>query len=157
MQGEIAFEDLQDPEAITNWPETLGRDGARTPMPWTSNGNDFGGFSESKPWLPMQDSHIAASVDTQSRDEHSVLSFSRKIIALRRSCPVLRYGDNQHLGDGELLVIDRTYDGQHRRLVVNFGSDALPYSGDFNSEITIGEAPVNGMMPGYSAFLSTLS
>ncbi|MGB6230776.1 MAG: alpha-amylase family glycosyl hydrolase, partial [Litorimonas sp.] len=45
-QGEIAFEDLKDPEAITNWPETLGRDGARTPMPWDGRSNDHAGFSE---------------------------------------------------------------------------------------------------------------
>ena len=36
-QAEIAFEQLRDPEAIANWPMTLGRDGARTPMPWTSS------------------------------------------------------------------------------------------------------------------------
>lgn len=36
-QAEIAFEDLKDPEAIANWPATLGRDGARTPMPWQSS------------------------------------------------------------------------------------------------------------------------
>ena len=35
-QGHVAFADLQDPEAITNWPHTLGRDGARTPMPWAA-------------------------------------------------------------------------------------------------------------------------
>ena len=34
-QADVPFERLQDPEAIANWPQTLGRDGARTPMPWT--------------------------------------------------------------------------------------------------------------------------
>ena len=33
-QVEVPFERLQDPEAIANWPQTLSRDGARTPMPW---------------------------------------------------------------------------------------------------------------------------
>src|SRR3546814_1174734 len=41
-QGEVAFEDLQDPEAIANWPHTLGRDGARTPLPWTSTARNAG-------------------------------------------------------------------------------------------------------------------
>ncbi|MEO8410970.1 MAG: alpha-amylase family glycosyl hydrolase [Propionivibrio sp.] len=31
----IAFEDLQDPFGITMWPEYTGRDGCRTPMPWS--------------------------------------------------------------------------------------------------------------------------
>src|SRR3546814_7208559 len=30
----VPFDRLQDPDAILNWPVTLGRDGARTPMPW---------------------------------------------------------------------------------------------------------------------------
>ena len=30
-QAHVPFEHLQDPEAIANWPQTLGRDGARTP------------------------------------------------------------------------------------------------------------------------------
>ena len=33
-QVDIPFEMLHDPEAIANWPLTLSRDGARTPMPW---------------------------------------------------------------------------------------------------------------------------
>ena len=32
-QVEIPFEEVQDPEALRNWPLTLSRDGARTPMP----------------------------------------------------------------------------------------------------------------------------
>ena len=31
-QADVPFERLVDPEAIKNWPKTLGRDGARTPM-----------------------------------------------------------------------------------------------------------------------------
>ena len=37
------YEKLQDPEAFTNWPHTLGRDGARTPMPWKHNGSNLRG------------------------------------------------------------------------------------------------------------------
>lgn len=33
-QVDIPFDALLDPEAIANWPMTLSRDGARTPMPW---------------------------------------------------------------------------------------------------------------------------
>ena len=36
-QVEVPFDRLQDPEAIANWPLTLSRDGARTPMPWDAN------------------------------------------------------------------------------------------------------------------------
>ena len=36
-QAHVPFEQLKDPEAIANWPLTLGRDGARTPIPWRSS------------------------------------------------------------------------------------------------------------------------
>ena len=41
-QVDIAFEDLLDPEAIANWPMTLSRDGARTPLPWIGSAPDQG-------------------------------------------------------------------------------------------------------------------
>jgi len=50
-QDVIPFELLQDPEAIANWPLTLGRDGARTPLPW--DGSVLGGFTTGTPWLPL--------------------------------------------------------------------------------------------------------
>ena len=50
-QVDVPFEQLKDPEAIANWPLTLSRDGARTPMPW--EGDKLGlGFSDGTPWLP---------------------------------------------------------------------------------------------------------
>ena len=42
-EAEIAFEDLQDPFGIEFWPDFKGRDGCRTPMPWSS-GLPNGGF-----------------------------------------------------------------------------------------------------------------
>ena len=44
-QAEVPFERLVDPEAIANWPQTLGRDGARTPMPWVASAPNAG-FSD---------------------------------------------------------------------------------------------------------------
>ncbi|MEM9234369.1 MAG: alpha-amylase family glycosyl hydrolase, partial [Pseudomonadota bacterium] len=60
-QGNVAFEDLQDPEAITNWPHTLGRDGARTPFPWKMDA-PFAGFSDSSAWLKTDPAHARLAV-----------------------------------------------------------------------------------------------
>jgi alpha-glucosidase len=51
-QVDVPFDRLQDPEAIANWPQTLSRDGARTPMPWSSTAPNLG-FSTGEPWLPL--------------------------------------------------------------------------------------------------------
>ncbi|MEL6687077.1 MAG: alpha-amylase family glycosyl hydrolase [Pseudomonadota bacterium] len=156
MQGEIAFEDLKDPEAITNWPETLGRDGARTPMPWDGTGNDYAGFSEAKPWLPMQDHHKAYSVMDQEADPQSVLNIQRAIISLRNGCEILRLGDIQFDGEGALLVFDRVWNGRTRRCVFNLTSQALPYAGPAVSDFTVGEAVQNGKISAYSGFVSSV-
>lgn len=91
-QAEVGLEDLQDPEAITNWPRTLGRDGARTPMPWRQD-NSYAGFSSHKPWLPIGQGHAARAAEIQEQDPGSVLAFTRKMIALRSALPALRVGD----------------------------------------------------------------
>ena len=138
QQGDIAFEDLRDPEAITNWPETLGRDGARTPMPWDGSGNTHAGFSEAKPWLPVQDSHARASVASQEADPHSVLHFTRAAMELRNGCRVLREGDIVFAGAGELLVFDRRRGGKTRRCVFNVGQAPLDYAGAVEAELSVG-------------------
>ena len=72
-QADVPFERLQDPEAIANWPLTLGRDGARTPMPWVS-GAVNAGFSEVEPWLPVDPAHLPLAVDAQEADPASTLT-----------------------------------------------------------------------------------
>ena len=156
-QGKIAFEDLRDPEAITNWPETLGRDGARTPMPWDGSGNDYGGFSESKPWLPLQEDHKVNSVMAQEEDPKSVLNFQRAAIALRNGCEVLREGQIRFVGEGDILVFDRILKGRIRRCVFNLTDKALPYSGPAVSELGVGEVVQGGQVPAYSGFVTPLT
>ena len=91
-QVDVAFEDLQDPEAIANWPLTLGRDGARTPMPW-GRGMPHAGFSDTDPWLPLGVDHPDLAVDRQACDPKSVLSVTRAFIAMRKTSTALRYGE----------------------------------------------------------------
>jgi alpha-glucosidase len=83
--------DLRDPFGIAYWPEFRGRDGSRTPMPWHT-GHAHGGFSESRPWLPVAPAHLACAVDTQEADGGSLLHAWRSQLRLRRDYPVLRHG-----------------------------------------------------------------
>ena len=91
-QAKIAFEDLRDPEAIANWPQTQGRDGARTPMPWVDKAL-HAGFSLAKPWLPIPDEHVRRAVSVQNGEADSVLMRARELIELRRSNAALRLGN----------------------------------------------------------------
>jgi alpha-glucosidase len=89
-QDDIPFELLQDPEAIANWPLTLSRDGARTPMPWRSE--PLGGFTNGAPWLPLSPANLARAAETQEGDAGSPLALTRQLLALRKVHPALRLG-----------------------------------------------------------------
>ncbi|MBE7217791.1 MAG: alpha-glucosidase [Caulobacteraceae bacterium] len=91
-QGEVPFERLVDPEAIRNWPKTLGRDGARTPMPWRADA-PHAGFSPAEPWLPVDPRHAALAVDRQEADPGSTLQAARRILRFRQASDALRTGD----------------------------------------------------------------
>jgi alpha-glucosidase len=90
-QADVPFDRLQDPEAILNWPETLGRDGARTPMPWRADAEQAG-FSTAEPWLPIDPTHLPLAIDRQEADPDSLLQLTRRLIALRKRHPALRTG-----------------------------------------------------------------
>ena len=90
-EAELAFAQLRDPYGITFWPKFKGRDGARTPMPWSVDGPQAG-FSGTKPWLPIPDAHRERAVDLQAAEPSSVLSRVRRFLHWRRDQPALRRG-----------------------------------------------------------------
>jgi alpha-glucosidase len=82
-------EDVQDPVGKLGWPAEKGRDGERTPMQWDRSKN--AGFSTSeRPWLPVPPSAAEYNVQAESRDPASILSFYKRVLALRRSEPALQ-------------------------------------------------------------------
>lgn len=118
-QADIPFERLRDPEAIANWPLTLGRDGARTPMPWEGK-SPHAGFSTAEPWLPIPPGHVAAAVTEQDGQADSVLTIARELIALRRSSPLLRCGSFQPVElPPPLLAFDRVGEVGRLRCIFN--------------------------------------
>jgi alpha-glucosidase len=124
-QVEIPFELVKDPEALKNWPLTLSRDGARTPLPWAA-GESHAGFSSADPWLPLGAAHGALAVDRQQEDPASLLNLTRQLVALRAAHPALRLGrDARWIAEGDLLVFDRVAGNQHLRCLFNLGGEAI--------------------------------
>jgi alpha-glucosidase len=128
----VPFEKLQDPDAIVNWPATLGRDGARTPMPWT-RGAAHAGFSTiaapGEPWLPLDPLHDGLSVDCQESDRDSTLTFARRMIALRQAHAALRCGNLIFLEAPEpVLAFVREDDGERLLCVFNLGHAACDWT-----------------------------
>ncbi len=120
-QADVPFEKLKDPEGIRFWPESLGRDGCRTPIPWSSDAQNAG-FSKAEPWLPVDPRHARLAVDRQSRDPSSMLNKTRAFIAFRKAREALRLGDIRFVDAPEpVLAFTRTCESQSLLCVFNLG------------------------------------
>lgn len=109
-EANVDFEDLQDPYGIQFWPEFKGRDGCRTPMVWKQD-NTGGGFSTTKPWLPLGADHLARAVSEQETDSDSLLNHYRRCIQFRNSHPELLKGTHSKLTDmNGVLTFTRSFE-----------------------------------------------
>jgi len=130
-QATVAYEDLQDPEAIANWPETLGRDGTRSPLPWQKDAPNAG-FSNEKPWLPMAKRYNDLAIDIQENTPLSCLHFTRQILAFRKQHAALITGDIKFLDTQEpILAFERS--SEDETLLCLFNLSEKPA----NTDITV--------------------
>ncbi|MCB2065635.1 MAG: DUF3459 domain-containing protein, partial [Erythrobacter sp.] len=148
-QVDIPFEQVQDPEAIANWPLTLSRDGARTPMPWQPS--TCGGFGSDSPWLPMGDENRLKAVAAQQDDPQSLLNHTRTMLALRRAHPALRLGAVSRCDvRGQMLVLGRRSDSECVRAFVNLGAEPVvltPGEADGDVLCSVNGATADGLPP----------
>jgi len=117
-------EDVRDPLGRTGWPLAKRRDGARTPMQW--DGGPGAGFTTGKPWLPVHPGAATCNVETESRNPDSVLTFYRRLLALRRSTRALLDGGYQPLlaQDPFLLSYLRVAGGERVLVACNLSGEA---------------------------------
>lgn len=126
-EADVPFEALQDPYGITFWPNFKGRDGCRTPMPWTDA--PLAGFTTGQPWLPIPDEHRAASVAAQSQDPESVLHAFQQFLAWRRTMPALLVGEIAFLDSPEpVLMFERRHGDETVLLAFNLSASTARVS-----------------------------
>ncbi|WP_300529032.1 alpha-glucosidase [Maricaulis sp.] len=124
-QAVVPYERLQDPEAIANWPQTLGRDGARTPIPWCA-AQPHAGFSTVEPWLPVDPAHLPLAVDAQEVDADSTLNWARRVMALRQDWEALRCGGMQVAEGAAAGVLEFTRTAGDQAVLCVFNLTAEP-------------------------------
>ncbi|NSZ18830.1 maltose alpha-D-glucosyltransferase [Agrobacterium vitis] len=102
------------------------RDGVRTPMQWSPDRN--GGFSRADPARlvlpPLMDplyGYEAVNVEAQSADAHSLLNWSRHMLALRRKFTAFGRGTLRFLSPANRKIIAylREYEGEVLLCVAN--------------------------------------
>ena len=153
-QVAIPFDRLQDPEAIANWPLTLSRDGARTPMPWQAEAPALG-FSSAAPWLPVGPDHAALAVDRQNRDDDSPLAWTRRVLAVRHAYAALRDGALRAVAhDDAILSFERIGDGERLLCVFNLSPEPRAWPlGDWREVVIATHAPDGDLIPPFGAMV----
>ena len=165
-------DDVQDPIGKLGWPLEKGRDGERTPMQWNHTAN--AGFSVTKPWLPVPVSTSTHNVADELNDPYSVLSFYKKLLALRRTEAALLDGDYVSLNEDNpnVLTYLRRYKGQAILVILNMSATEQKARFDLSATgflepkievlLTSFHKPLKGMfmelpMEPYSAFIARVT
>ncbi|MCR9206049.1 MAG: alpha-amylase family glycosyl hydrolase, partial [Halobacteriovoraceae bacterium] len=106
-----------------------GRDGCRTPIPW-SNMGDYCGFSTVEPWLPIPENHRERDNLSQDKDPQSVLNHLRKLMKLRNGSDCIRKGKIHFWLDNEdAVVFARQEKGLHLVFGANFSQNSVEWKG----------------------------
>jgi alpha-glucosidase len=113
-----AIEEVRDPVGRTFWPHYKGRDGERRPMQWDASGE--AGFTSGTPWLRISQDARDRNVGRQTSDAHSVLSYYRALLRLRRGTPALQHGAYRDIDDRDgVLTYVRQADSQRVLVALN--------------------------------------
>lgn len=128
-EAEIPFEKTQDPWAKETWPQWQGRDGCRTPIIWDNS--IFCGFSKSEPWLPIPQTHHALNIQTQNKENSSVLCFTKRFIAWRKTKPEIINGNYEfHLTSHSNIIDFRRYNTTNdTHCIFNLSDTIIDYKG----------------------------
>jgi alpha-glucosidase len=165
-EADVPYELLQDPYGITFWPEFKGRDGCRTPMPWTDEAPNAG-FTAGQPWLPVAAPHLAANAAQQDADPASALNAARRIIHWRQSLPQLTRGDISFFDAPEpVLALRRTLEGEATVLAA-FNLSNAPVTIDWPETASAQDLAGHGLpgeaangrvtLPAYGAWFGTVA
>lgn len=139
-QADLSFEDLVDPYDIMLYPEHMGRDGCRTPIPWAA-GKPHSGFSNAfkKTWLPIPENHTRIAVAVQENDPNSTLHFTRRFMKWRQSKPAIILGSIRMIEtqNENLVVFVRSQADEHILCAFNLGKEDKIVSAEGFEQITI--------------------
>jgi len=120
-------EDLQD---FMEKQKRFSRDNARTPFQWDASAN--AGFTTGKPWINVNPNFKQVNVAIEEQDAKSELSYFKRIVALRKSSPVLIYGDYEvyDIENPDVYCYVRTEQKDKVLVLLNFSTKNLNYSLD---------------------------
>ncbi|MCT0202970.1 alpha-amylase family glycosyl hydrolase [Synechococcus sp. CS-603] len=122
IPADIPEDRIRDSFGKALYPVLPGRDGSRTPMPWSSSAPQQGFTTAGQPWLPIPRRHRALAVDLQTKDPSSLLNTWRRLLHWRREHPALHSGAITVLETGEPLLAFLRGDAEERSVFCLFNT-----------------------------------
>lgn len=105
---------------------TKGRDNARTPMQWSED--KFAGFSDVKPWYPVNKNLKKINVAAALKDPNSIFYTYQKLIQLRNENNIILYGTYTLLHTEEtIFAYTREYNEEEWLVCGNFSNKSQKF------------------------------
>ncbi len=111
-----------------------GRDGCRSPIPWTAAGDDTTGHGwPTRPWLPFPANATTHAAEVQVADPASMHSLYRELLALRHGLDVLRRGSIEFApAEGGVIRFERWLDDERVVVLVNVTDSGVDWPSDLD-------------------------
>lgn len=104
---------------------------ARTPVQWTDQ--EFAGFSDSKPWMRVNDNYPEINVAKEIDDKDSLLNFNKKLLQIRNQYKDLFvYGEFKMLDleDKKLFKFVKSNGARKAFVILNFSTEEVDFTND---------------------------
>ncbi|WP_210409535.1 alpha-glucosidase [Leptospira levettii] len=113
----------------------INRDNCRLPMLWDDSKN--AGFTNGKPWLPVESFQSGDTVFGQKNDPISLWKHYQTMFHLRKNFDVVRVGSLEinHTDEPTILSFERRFKKQRLQVFLNFGESQKDLNVDLKGKI----------------------
>ncbi|MDX7480491.1 alpha,alpha-phosphotrehalase [Enterobacter roggenkampii] len=120
----------REPDELLAILASKSRDNGRTPMQWDASHN--AGFTEGEPWIGVCDNYETVNARAALDDADSVFYTYQSLISLRKTLPVLTWGDYEDLlpEHPSLWCYRRQWQGQTLMVVANLSRERQQWQPD---------------------------
>jgi len=124
-EANLQLKDIKDPYGRAFYPEFKGRDGCRTPLPWSKNTKNAGfgtAAKNTRTWLPIPKNHLVAAIDAQENIPNSILQTYKTLCHFYKKNIPLQLGSIQNITAAKnILSFTRIYKNDYRFCFFNCG------------------------------------
>ncbi|MBQ8054444.1 MAG: alpha,alpha-phosphotrehalase [Lachnospiraceae bacterium] len=113
------------------------RDNGRTPMQW--DGSELVGFTTGEPWLSIPANHSYINVESEEKDDDSILAYYKKLVQLRKDHEIIADGDIRFLetGTDDVIAYERTLGDEKLTVYCNLRGTEVPAAYPAKGDILI--------------------